>query len=184
MLNHHMIVNYLRFWHSLVLQKENTGTHKEKGQQSMSKRLLVLNYIHYRTLSQKATKKLSHSLREDGRRAHHVCLKCKLFQVKEDLCLLLDPKHTAPVLQKAKCCHYQLKAQQKELHEAETTLPVFTAKIFLAGFYKGYDLTKHSSVHINNLDSFSPLSSKHTEHKTIAFSTPATNTWLQKEKIS
>lgn len=92
----------LRFWHSLVLQKENTGTHKEKGQQSMSKRLLVLNYIHYRTLSQKATKKLSHSLREDGRRAHHVCLKCKLFQVKEDLCLLLDPKHTAPVLQKAK----------------------------------------------------------------------------------
>lgn len=83
MVNHHSAVNYLRFWHSLVLQKEITGTHEEKRQQSVSKRLLVSNYICYNTFTESYRKTKSHGLREGEGRAYHVCLKCKLFQVKE-----------------------------------------------------------------------------------------------------
>lgn len=110
MVNHHSVVNYIRIWLSLVLQKENTGTCEEKGQQSMAERLPVLNYIHYtfttssNTFTESYRKIKSHS--EDGGRAHHVCLKCKLFQMKEttggSLSSSRCPKHTAPVLETAK----------------------------------------------------------------------------------
>lgn len=46
MVNYQSTVSYLKFRHSLVLQKENTEKHKEKSQQIMSKGFLVLNYMH------------------------------------------------------------------------------------------------------------------------------------------
>lgn len=111
----------------------------------------------------------SHILREDRGRAHHVRLKCKLFQVKElqeDLCPLLDAQSTE---------HQCLRKQSKVLSlTTESTTEgagwgrnntaSFHSKDLPCRLLKGYDLTKHSSAHINNLVSFSPshLSTLHT----------------------